>query len=147
MKFDYIRIYEKNEIDNRFDKKYRIAFVKNKDKESDEIKQTVYSKDDNVKLYYPQNYKEFLQLLKRTKIHNGKIRVFDISRGCLLANDYKNKNYCWHQTKTNVDELINIAREYYIDKHLPKEQQEIQIIFFVNKCKEIIQCKSQENCK
>ena len=26
MKFDYIRIYEKNEIDNRFDKKYRIAF-------------------------------------------------------------------------------------------------------------------------
>lgn len=147
MKFDYIRIYEKNEIDNRFDKKYRIAFVKNKDKYTDEIKDVIYSKDDNVKLYYPQNYKEFLHLLKHTKVIDGKIIVYDISRGCLLANDYKNKNYCWHQTKSNVDELINFAREYYIDKHLPTEQQEIQTILFVNKSKEIIQSKSQEVCK
>ena len=141
MKFDYVRIYEENEVKekyNPYNNKYRIAFVKKGSNceriEGKDGNSVFYTKTDNTKKYYPQNYKDFLKMFKALKVENGKVNVYEVYSGCLLSHDYKNKNHCYHQDKTTINELIHFAKEYFCDKTLPQEKQIAQKNEFCKRC-------------
>lgn len=138
MKFDFVRIYEESDVRNRFSDKYRIVFIKNGDKceriENKNGNSVFYTKTDNTKKYYPQNYKEFLKMLKALKVENGKVRVYEVYSGCLLSHDYKNHSHCYHQDKTSLNNLIHFAQEYYLNKTLSQEQQVAQKNEFFKRC-------------
>lgn len=138
MKFDCIRFYEERKTENLLGDKIKIVFIKNYDRcervEQKDGSSVFFSKSDNTKKYYPQNYKEFLKMLKATKVVNGGINIYDVYLGAPLSHDYTNKNFTYYQDKMDLNKLIQFAKEYYCDKTLPQTKQIEQKNEFFKRC-------------
>ena len=138
MKFDYIRMYEESKVEEKINSKFRIAFIRDshiservEDKDGNSL---FHSKNDNVKKYYPQTYKDFLRMLKATKVVDGKIKVYDVYLGAPLVHDYKTRNFVYYQDKASINALINLAKDYYCNKDLSPEKQVAQKNEFFKRC-------------
>ena len=144
--FESVRIYERNV--NRFNHEYknRIEFVVDKSK----LKQVVafltsavdtysQSRSDGRTVFHPQNYRDFIKLLKQLKVdETGNVDIFEMNDLPLIAYDFENARVPYVPSRTCANDLIDVAAKVLKNPNLSKEKQEIAKEKFKLKCYEIL---------